>query len=88
MSEKPLTVEDADAIVDVTGQVCAMPILTAADELQSAANGDLLAIKTGKPEDECEDVENWVARLDGASLITTRGTDDGVVAFVKRQVAE
>jgi len=88
MSEKPLTIEDADTTVDVTGQVCAMPILTAAKQLQSAANGDLLAIKTGKSEDECEDVENWVAKLDGGSLINARRTEDGVVAFVKRHAAD
>ncbi|WP_265110878.1 sulfurtransferase TusA family protein [Halosolutus halophilus] len=88
MVEKSFTIEDADAVLDVTGQVCAMPILTAADELRSAADGDLLAIKTGKPVDECEDVEDWVRRLDGASLISTRGTDDGVIAFLRRQASD
>jgi TusA-related sulfurtransferase len=88
MTGKSLRIEDADAVVDVTGQVCAMPILTAADELRNAADGDLLAIKTGKPEDECEDVENWASRLDGASLVDTYGTDSGVVAFLRRRVTE
>ncbi|MFT4884356.1 MAG: TusA-related sulfurtransferase [Natronomonas sp.] len=88
MAEKSVTIEDADAVVDVTGQVCAMPILTAADELHTAADGDLLAIKTGKPVNECDDVENWATKLDGASLISTRGKDDGVVAFLRRRVAD
>lgn len=87
MEETTLTIEDADDVVDVTGQVCAMPILTAAEELRDAAAGDLLAIDTGKPVSEREDVENWVRRLDGASLVGTRGRDDGIVAFVRRRVS-
>lgn len=88
MSEKPLAIEDADAVVDVVDQVCAMPILTAADELRDAADGDLLAIRTGKPADEREDVEHWVSRLDGATLLGLRDGDDGVVAFLRRVVTD
>ena len=88
MTENSPTIEDADGVVDVTGQVCAMPILSAADALRSAADGDLLAIKTGKPEDECGDVEDWVARLDGASFIDVRSSDNGIIAFARRDVAD
>jgi TusA-related sulfurtransferase len=88
MTKGTLTVEDADAVVDVTGQMCAMPILTAADELRNAADGDLLAIETGKPDDECDDVEDWASKLDGASLVDIRSEDGGVVAFLRRRVTE
>ena len=85
MAETPPAIEDADAVVDVTGQVCAMPVLTAAEELRGAAAGDLLAIRTGKPADEREDVEHWVSRLDGATLLGLRDGADGVVAFLRRE---
>jgi len=88
MAEKPLTIEDADAVVDVVDQVCAMPVLTAADELHEASAGDLLAIRTGKPSDEREDVEHWVSRLDGASLLGLRDGEEGVVAFLRREEFE
>jgi TusA-related sulfurtransferase len=84
MTENPLTIEDADDVVDVTGQVCAMPILSAADALQNAADDDLLAIRTGKPERERDDVEDWVTRLDGATFIETRPGTDGLIAFARR----
>lgn len=85
MTETPPLIEDADDIVDVTGQVCAMPILSAADALQHADDGDLLAVKTGKPEHERDDVEDWVTRLDGASFVDTRLTGDGLIAFARRR---
>ncbi|WP_227134946.1 sulfurtransferase TusA family protein [Halorubellus salinus] len=88
MKENSPTIEDADDVVDVTGQVCAMPILSAADALQNADAGDLLAIRTGKPEDERDDVEDWVTRLDGASFIDTRRATDGLVAFARRTTTD
>ncbi|SEP10217.1 Sulfurtransferase TusA [Halogranum amylolyticum] len=88
MTENSLTIENADRVVDVTGQVCAMPILSAADSLRDAADGDLLAIKTGRPADECDDIEDWVARLNGASFIGTRSSDAGVIAFARRDISD
>ena len=79
MTQNSLQIEDADEVVDVTGQVCAMPILSAAEALQQADDGDLLAVETGKPEHERDDVEDWVTRLDGASFVDTRLADDGLI---------
>lgn len=84
MTQDSIQVEDADEVVDVTGQVCAMPILSAAEALQQADDGDLLAVETGKPEHERDDVEDWVTRLDGASFIDARLADDGLIAFARR----
>ena len=84
MTQDALQVEDADEVVDVTGQACAMPILSAAEALQHADDGDLLAVETGKPEHERDDVEDWVTRLDGASFVDTRLADDGLIAFARR----
>lgn len=88
MTENRLAIENADSVVDVTGQVCAMPILSAADALRDATDGDLLAIKTGKPENECGDVEDWVARLDGASFVGARSSGSGVIAFARREAGD
>jgi TusA-related sulfurtransferase len=88
MIENSLTIENADSGVDVTSEVCAMPILSAADSLRDAADGDLLAIKTGKPADKCNDIEDWVARLHGASFIGTQSSGSGVITFPRRDTGD
>lgn len=79
-----ISLKDCDAVIDVEDEVCFMPIMNAKKELDSSEPGDLIGIKTGKPSDECDEIEKWTSKLDGGELVGTEESDSGVVAYVER----
>ncbi|XGI82956.1 sulfurtransferase TusA family protein [Halorutilales archaeon Cl-col2-1] len=79
-----VTLKDCDAVIDVEDEVCFMPIMNAKKELDSSEPGDLIAIKTGKPSEDCDEVESWVSKLDGGELVEIRNSESGVVAYIER----
>ena len=79
-----ISLSDCDAVIDVEDDVCFMPIMNAKKELDSSDSGDLIGIKTGKPSDECDEIETWTSKLDGGELVGLDESDSGVIAYVEK----